>query len=90
VPNFTGAGAMVEREGGWWPTGIAPMPSMGEEEGVDGRDPHARGGVGVREREQGVADEWGREGSEGGESAAWAGARWEVGRDGLRAGGAGI
>ena len=31
VPNFTVAGVMAEREGGWWPAGIASMPSIGEE-----------------------------------------------------------
>jgi hypothetical protein len=35
----------------------------------------------VREREWGAADEWGRAGSERGESAAWAGARGEMGRE---------
>jgi hypothetical protein len=49
VPNFTGAGVMAEREGGWWPMGIAPMPSTGEEEGADSQGPHARGGAGTRE-----------------------------------------
>jgi hypothetical protein len=82
MPNFTGAGVMVEREGGWWPVGIAPMPNTGEVEGADGQDPHARGGAGVRERERGMADKWGRAGSEGGESVARAGAHGEVDRDG--------
>jgi hypothetical protein len=49
VPNFTGAGVMAEREGGWWPMGIAPMPSTSEEEGADSQGPHARGGAGTRE-----------------------------------------
>jgi hypothetical protein len=89
VPNFSGVGVMAEREGGWWPTGITPMPSTCEEEGVDGWDPHARGGAGAREREQGATDEWGRAGSEGGESAAWARALGEMDRGGLRAEGRG-
>jgi hypothetical protein len=46
VPNFTGTGVMAVRERGWWPTGITPVPSTGEEEWADGRGPHARGGAG--------------------------------------------
>jgi hypothetical protein len=80
VPNFTDAGVMAEREGGWWLAGITLMPSTGEEEGADGRDPHARGGAGAREREQGAAVEWGQTGSERAESVA----RARVGGDGRR------
>jgi hypothetical protein len=36
---------------------IAPMPRTGEEEGADGRDPHARGGAGAREQERSAANE---------------------------------
>jgi hypothetical protein len=82
VPNFTGAGVMAERERGWWPAGITLMPSMGEEEGVDGWDPHARGGTGAKEREWDAADEWGRVGSEGGGERR---GRERMGRGGLRA-----
>jgi hypothetical protein len=88
VPNFTGVGAMAEREGGWWPLRIASMPSTGEEEGADGWDPHVKGGAGARERERGTTNEWGRGAAR--EGRAWHGrARWEMGRGGLRAEGRG-
>jgi hypothetical protein len=77
VPNFTGAGVMVEREGGRWLAGIALMPSTGEEERASSRDPHARGGAGARERERGATDEWGRA-----VARAWRGrARWWAKRE---------
>jgi hypothetical protein len=57
VPNFTDAGVMAEREGGWWPAGITPMPITSGEEGADGWGPLARGGACAREREWGTADE---------------------------------
>jgi hypothetical protein len=91
VPNFTSTGVMVEREEGWWTAGITPMPSTCKEEGADERDPHARGGACARERERGVADEWGRADNEGGESATRA--HEEMGRErrgtGAREGGGG-
>jgi hypothetical protein len=77
----------MEREEGWWTAGITPMPSTCEEEGADGRDPHARGGAGARERERGVDDEWGRADNEGGESMALV--HGEMGRGGPRAEGRG-
>jgi hypothetical protein len=92
VPNFTSTGVMVEREEGWWTAGITPMPSTCKEEGADERDPHARGGACARERERGVADEWGRADNEGGESATRA--HEEMGRErrgtGAREGGGGV
>jgi hypothetical protein len=79
VPKFTGTGVMAEREGGWWPAVIAPVPGTGKEEGADGRVLPVRGGADMRERERGAADKWGRAASGRGGIAART--REKVGRE---------
>jgi hypothetical protein len=79
VPNFTSERVMARRGGGRWPATIVSMPSTGEGEGTDVRDPHAREGA-VRKSESGArltsgAERWRQRGGRGAGARA-GGPRW--------------